>query len=250
MLKVNHLSKVFTDKTVDGVVAVKDLSFETEAGQIIGILGMNGAGKSTTLRMLATVLKPSTGKAFLNGVDMHQNSLEVRRSIGFLSGSTGLYKRLTARETMTYFARLNGMPEDKIKSRIEELTELLNMSEFINRRCEKLSTGQKQKVNIGRTIIHDPSLLILDEATTGLDVVAKQSIINFVDHMRNDKRVILFSTHHMDEVELLCDRLIILHKGELVAQGTVDEVPKSLDCTNLNEVFKKYAEEAEAEVSV
>lgn len=250
MLKVNHLSKVFTDKTVDGVVAVKDLSFETEAGQIIGILGMNGAGKSTTLRMLATVLKPSTGRAFLNGVDMHQNSLEVRRSIGFLSGSTGLYKRLTARETMAYFARLNSMPEDKIKSRIEELTELLNMFEFIDRRCEKLSTGQKQKVNIGRTIIHDPSLLILDEATTGLDVVAKQSIINFVDHMRNENRVILFSTHHMDEVKLLCDRIIILHKGELAAQGTVEEVSESLGCNNLNEVFKKYAEEAEAEVSV
>ena len=247
MLKVSNLCKVFTDKTVDGVKAVDDLTFEAHSGQIIGVLGMNGAGKSTTLRMLATVLKPSSGKCYLNGADMHENSLEVRKSIGFLSGSTGLYKRLTARETIIYFARLNGMDEARIKSRVEELIELLNMSEFIDRRCEKLSTGQKQKVNIGRTIIHDPSLLILDEATTGLDVVAKQSIINFVSHMRSDKRVILFSTHHMDEVEHLCDRIIILNKGELIAEGLKEEVPQQLGCDTLYEVFSKYADNAEVE---
>lgn len=246
MLEVNKLCKVFTDKTVHGVTAVKDLTFTAEAGQIVGVLGMNGAGKSTTLRMLATVLKPSSGKAFLDGANMHENSLEVRKSIGFLSGSTGLYKRLTARETIVYFARMNGMSEPDIKSRVVELVELLKMSEFIDRRCEKLSTGQKQKVNIGRTIIHDPSLLILDEATTGLDVVAKQSIINFVDHMRSEKRVILFSTHHMDEVDKLCDSIIILNKGELIAQGSKEEVPEQLGCQSLYEVFSKYADTAEA----
>lgn len=246
MLRVSNLCKVFTDKTVDGVKAVNDLSFDAEAGQIIGVLGMNGAGKSTTLRMLATVLKPTSGKTFLNGADMHENSLEVRKSIGFLSGSTGLYKRLSARETMVYFARMNGMSEVDIKVRVDELVELLKMSEFIDRRCEKLSTGQKQKVNIGRTIIHDPSLLILDEATTGLDVVAKQSIINFVDHMRSEKRVILFSTHHMDEVDKLCDSIIILNNGELIANGLKEEVPRSLGCENLYEVFSKYADKAEA----
>ena len=248
MLKVDNLSKIFADKTVDGVKAVNHLSFEAEPGQIIGVLGMNGAGKSTTLRMLATVLKPSSGKCFLNGADMHENSLEVRKSIGFLSGSTGLYKRLTAKETIVYFARLNGMAEPEIKSRVDELVKLLNMEEFIDRRCEKLSTGQKQKVNIGRTIIHDPSLLILDEATTGLDVVAKQSIINFVDHMKSDKRVILFSTHHMDEVDLLCDRIIILNKGELITEGLKGEVPAQLGCENLYEVFSKYADKAEVQV--
>ena len=248
MLKVSNLCKVFTDKTVDGVKAVNNLSFDAESGQIIGVLGMNGAGKSTTLRMLATVLRPSSGKCYLDGAGMHENSLEVRKSIGFLSGSTGLYKRLTAKETMIYFARLNGMDESTIKSRVDELIQLLNMSEFIDRRCEKLSTGQKQKVNIGRTIIHDPSLLILDEATTGLDVVAKQSIINFVSHMRSDKRVILFSTHHMDEVEHLCDRIIILNKGELIAEGPKEEVPQQLGCDSLYEVFSKYADKAGEEV--
>lgn len=240
MLKVNSLSKHFVDKSVNGVLAVNNLSFEVENGKILGILGMNGAGKSTTLRMLSTIFTPTSGEIFLNGVNMHNNILEIRKSIGFLSGSTGIYKRLTARETLTYFARLNFLSEEKIKSRIAELTELLNMGEFIDRRCEKLSTGQKQKVNIGRTIIHDPTLLILDEATTGLDVVAKQSIINFIKQMRSPNRVILFSTHHMDEVEMLCDSIIILHKGQLVAQGTPQEVPSHFNCQTLNEVFQSF----------
>ena len=204
---------------------------------------MNGAGKSTTLRMLSTVINPTSGEAFLNNVDMHKESLQVRRSIGFLSGTTGLYKRLTARETMTYFARLNDMAESDIKSRIDELVSLLGMEEFIDRKCEKLSTGQKQKVNIGRTIIHNPSLLILDEATTGLDVVATQSIISFINHMKSDERVILFSTHHMDEVETLCDRILVLHQGNLVAEGKIEAVLKSLECGSLQEVFAKYAEQ-------
>ncbi len=243
MLKVNHLTKHFVDKSVNGVTAVKNLSFEVESGKILGILGMNGAGKSTTLRMLSTIFTPTSGEILLNGVSMQSNMLEIRKSIGFLSGSTGIYKRLTARETLTYFARLNFLSEEKIKTRIAELTELLNMGEFIDRRCEKLSTGQKQKVNIGRTIIHDPTLLILDEATTGLDVVAKQSIINFIKQMRSPNRVILFSTHHMDEVELLCDSIIILHKGELVAEGTPEEVVAKFNCQTLNEVFQTLVPE-------
>lgn len=242
MLIVNKLRKVFTDKSSQEIVAVNDLSFQANAGEIVGILGMNGAGKSTTLRMLATVINPSSGEILLNNTNMRKNSLEVRRSIGFLSGTTGLYKRLTARETMVYFARLNGMKKNIIKERIDELAGLLGMEEFIDRKCEKLSTGQKQKVNIGRTIIHNPSLLILDEATTGLDVVATQSIINFINHMKNDQRVILFSTHHMHEVETLCDRVMILHKGKLVAEGKTADVPAQLGCQNLQDVFAQYAD--------
>jgi sodium transport system ATP-binding protein len=203
---------------------------------------MNGAGKSTALRMLATVISPSSGEMLLDELNMQKEPLKVRRSIGFLSGSTGLYKRLTARETMVYFARLNSMEKAAIDQRISEIVVLLGMEEFIDRKCEKLSTGQKQKVNIGRTIIHNPSLLILDEATTGLDVVATQSIINFINHMKNDKRVILFSTHHMHEVETLCNRVLILHKGKLIAEGKTSEVPGQLGCENLQEVFSKYAD--------
>jgi len=246
MLKVCGLTKIFCDKDGRDIAAVKNLSFDAKSGEIVGVLGMNGAGKSTTLRMLSTILKPSSGTAFLEGLDLYEDSLAVRGSIGFLSGSTGLYKRLTARETMTYFAELNGMAKAEISQRIDELVELLSMQEFIERKCEKLSTGQKQKVNIGRTIIHDPSLLILDEATTGLDVVAKQSIINFVKHMKAPGRVVLYSTHHMDEVDDLCDRVLILHKGRLIAQGETSQVPSQLGCKTLSEVFAKYADKVGA----
>ncbi|MCH2204549.1 MAG: ATP-binding cassette domain-containing protein [Lentisphaerales bacterium] len=242
MLKISNLRKVFLDRKSNEIEAVKGLSLDVEAGQILGLLGMNGAGKSTTLRMLSTVINPTSGEAILDSVNMHEDPMDVRRSIGFLSGSTGLYKRLTARETISWFAQLNGMTKSDITQRIEEIVELLNMSEFIDRKCEKLSTGQKQKVNIGRTIIHNPSLLILDEATTGLDVVAKQSIIDFIKHMKNDKRVILFSTHHMDEVHELCDSIAVLNKGELIGKGAVDNVLQQQNCSTLGELFGRYAE--------
>ena len=242
MLKLSKLRKVFLDRKSNEIEAVKELTLHVNAGQILGLLGMNGAGKSTTLRMLSTVINPTSGDAFLNDTNMHENPMEVRRSIGFLSGSTGLYKRLTARETISWFAQLNGMTKSDINRRIEELVELLNMSEFIDRKCEKLSTGQKQKVNIGRTIIHDPSLLILDEATTGLDVVAKRSIIDFIKHMKNDNRVILFSTHHMDEVDELCDSIAVLNQGALIGSGTVETVLKDQGCSSLGELFGQYAE--------
>ena len=242
MLKLSNLRKVFLDRKSNEIEAVKGLTLNVEAGQILGLLGMNGAGKSTTLRMLSTVINPSSGYASLNGINMHESPMEVRRSIGFLSGSTGLYKRLTARETISWFAQLNGMTKSAINQRINELVDLLNMSEFIDRKCEKLSTGQKQKVNIGRTIIHDPALLILDEATTGLDVVAKQSIIDFIHHMKNEKRVILFSTHHMDEVHELCDSIAVLNKGELIGSGKIDDVLANQECKGLGELFGRYAE--------
>jgi sodium transport system ATP-binding protein len=242
MLKLNQLRKVFVDRKNNEIEAVKSLHLDVPAGQIVGVLGMNGAGKSTTLRMLSTVIKPTSGQALLDGVDMHENPMDVRRSIGFLSGSTGLYKRLTARETITWFAQLNGMTKSDISRRLKDLVELLNMSEFIDRKCEKLSTGQKQKVNIGRTIIHDPSLLILDEATTGLDVVAKRSIIDFIKHMKNDQRVILFSTHHMDEVDELCDSIAVLNQGELIGSGTTADVLAKQECSTLGELFGRYAD--------
>jgi len=242
MLEVRDLSKVFTDKKSRDVIAVDKLTFTAKAGEIIAVLGMNGAGKSTTLRMLSTIISPTSGSITLNGEDIHNGTSHIRQSIGFLSGSTGLYKRLTARETIEFFARINGMSNEQIKVSIERISELMSMGDFLDRPCEKLSTGQKQKVNIARTIIHQPSLLILDEATTGLDVVAQQSIINFIRHMRNDQRVILFSTHHMDEVEALCDRVIILHKGKLIAEGRTNEVAAQMGHNSLQEIFAEYAE--------
>ncbi|NQZ58498.1 MAG: ATP-binding cassette domain-containing protein [Lentisphaeraceae bacterium] len=244
MLKVTNLSKVFTNKDSNDITAVDCLNFEAKAGEIIAVLGMNGAGKSTTLRMLSSILTPTSGSIELNGQDLHNEELNIRSNIGFLSGSTGLYKRLTARETIRFFAQLNGMSKKDIASNIEKIATLMNMHDFLDRHCEKLSTGQKQKVNIARTIIHQPSLLILDEATTGLDVVAKQSIINFIQQMKNDQRVILFSTHHMDEVEALCEKVIILHKGKLIASGLTSEVPAKLGYNKMSDIFAAYAETA------
>lgn len=245
MLKVDKLSKVFIDSKGEEIQAVDELSFTCATGEIVGILGMNGAGKSTTLRMLSTVIHPSSGCAKIGDINITDHPEEIRRNIGFLSGSTGLYNKLTAKETLLYFAQLHGMSKKETLVKIAELSQLLDMNDFIDRTCEKLSTGQKQKVNICRTIIHDPDLLILDEATTGLDVVAKQSIINFIQHFRS--KAILFCTHHMDEVYQLCDKVLLLHKGKRLAFGTIEEVCQQFDAKDLNEVFARYADQMQTD---
>lgn len=248
MLKVENLSKTFIDSKGDELKAVNELSFSCATGEIVGILGMNGAGKSTTLRMLSTVLHPTSGTASLGDINIIDHPEDVRKNIGFLSGSTGLYKKLTAKETLLYFAQLHGMKKQETLQKISELSQLLDMDDFLDRTCEKLSTGQKQKVNICRTIIHDPDLLILDEATTGLDVVAKQSIINFIHHFSS--KAILFCTHHMDEVYQLCDKVLLLNKGQRLAFGTIEEVCQEFDAKDLNEVFARYADKMTQSSSV
>ena len=242
MLKVEHLRKVFYDREKKDFAAVKDLSFECKGGEILGLLGMNGAGKTTSLRMLSTMIKPTSGSGSLGGFDLVEQAGEVRRRIGFLSGSTGLYKKLTARETLNYFGQLNNLSKDQLKESVSSLVELLGMSDFIDRKCEKLSTGQKQKVNICRTIIHNPDVLILDEATTGLDVVAAQAIISFIRHIRDQGKAVVFSTHHMDEVEELCQRVVILHQGAVLAYGTIPEVLAQFEVKNLREIFASLPE--------
>ena len=240
MLKVEKLRKVFHDRHGEEIVAVNDLSFECKGNEIIGVLGMNGAGKSTTLRMLSTVISPTSGQITLNGEDMIENAESIRNSIGLLTGTTGLYRKLTARETLYFFADLHGMKKSDTKVKIDELVELLDMHEIIDRKCEKLSTGQKQKVSIARTIIHDPTLLILDEATTGLDVVATQAIVSFIRHVKSPSKAILFCTHRMEEVHQLCDRILILHQGKKLALGTVEEVCQQFDCKDLGEIFSRF----------
>lgn len=239
MLKIEHLRKVFYDKNKQEIVAVNDLSFSCAKGEIVGLVGMNGAGKSTTLRMLSTVITPTSGSGTLGDLDLIEDSTKIRSQIGFLSGTTGLYKKLTARETLKYFADLAGLESEQSTQRINELVSILKMEEFIDRRCEKLSTGQKQKVNISRTIIHDPSLIILDEATTGLDVVAAKSIIDFIKSARNDGKSILFSTHHMEEIEELCDKIIIIHHGKTLAFGTKEEIREQFNGLSIREILVK-----------
>lgn len=237
LVQAFSLEKRYKDKKRGIIEAVKGVSFEAHAGEIFGLLGPNGAGKTTTLRILATILKPSGGTATLAGHDVVKDPDSVRRSLGFMSGDTGLYARLSAREMIAYFGQLYGLEGDELKRRVEVTKEYLDMDDFFEGRCGKLSTGQKQKVSIARTIVHDPPVLILDEPTSGLDVLASRNIVNFIRKAHDDGKCIILSTHDMGEAERMCDRIGIIHNGLLVAVGTKEELFDQYSVMNLEEVF-------------
>ena len=220
MVEAKALAKTYAGFRGKRTEAVRDISFTCHAGEVFGLLGPNGAGKTTTLRMLSTVLLPTHGTAILDGHDVCQDPSAVRRAIGFLSGNTGLYPRLTPREVLTYFGKLYGLERDHIEQRIAELAELFAMVDFLDKRCDDLSSGMKQKVNVARTVMHDPQILILDEPTVGLDVLASRTIVDFVRSYRDMGRCVIFSTHIMGEVSRLCDRLAIIHKGTVQFDGS------------------------------
>lgn len=233
MVIVKGLSKRFKDLEV-----VKGISFEAKEGEVLGLLGENGAGKTTTLRVLATMLKPSDGTAEINGHDLIKDPDGVRAQIGILfGGEVGLYDRLSARENIRYFAELNNMEKGKIDERIDELSKMLDMSEYIDKRVAKFSRGMKQKVAIARAIVHDPKVMLLDEPTAGLDVTSSRIIDDFIGSCKKEGKVIIFSSHTMSEVEKLCDRVVIMHKGEVVAEGTIDELKSHFGNDDLEEVF-------------
>ncbi len=235
MIEVDGLVKRFY--TPDPVVAVGGVSFRAEPGEIFGLLGPNGAGKTTTLRMLSTLIQPDEGTARLGGHDIREAPEEVRASIGYLSTTTGLYGRLTAREMLIYFARLQGVADPK--GRAEQLIERFGIGDFANQRCERLSTGMGQKVSIARAIVHDPPILIMDEPTTGLDVLVSQTLLGFIEEAKEAGRCVLFSTHIMSEAERLCDRIAIIHKGEIRANGTLDELRAQTGEHYLERIFIK-----------
>jgi sodium transport system ATP-binding protein len=203
--------------------AVRDVSFHCAPGEVLGLLGPNGAGKTTTLRILSTALQPDGGSAHIDGLDLVAEPLEARKRIGFLSGSTGLYGRLSARENVEYFGKLHGMDAARIKRRCDELFEQLQMHDFAHKRADHLSTGMKQKTAIARTVIHEPSVVILDEPTTGLDVMSSKILLDFIASYRALKIPLIFSTHHLHEVDKLCDRVCIINKGLSAFTGTVEE---------------------------
>lgn len=223
-----------------------DVSFTCEPGRIYGLLGANGAGKTTTLRLLATLLKPTTGAALIAGCDVATQPAQTRACVGFLAASTALYTRLSARETIAYFGRLHGMDDDLIAARTEQLSAALGMAEFIDRRVATYSTGMKQKTSIARTLVHDPQVLILDEPTLGLDVMAARGIVQFVRDCRDRGKTVIYSTHIMSEVEKLCDRVGIIHGGRLLAEGTLDELRDRHGERDLEEIFVKVAGGEEA----
>ena len=239
MIEAHQLTKIFKDKKRGEIRAVDGVSFRAAPGQIYGLLGANGAGKTTTLRLLATLLQPSGGTATVAGFDVAREPERVRANVGFLAASTALYGRLTAREMITYFGELNGLALPEIKVRIKRLSEELDMAEFLDRRCDKFSTGMKQKTSIARTLIHDPAVMIFDEPTLGLDVMTARAIVRFVRECRDRGKTVIYSTHVMSEVEKLCDHVGIIHGGRLVTEGTIPELRTRFGEQDMEEVFVK-----------
>jgi sodium transport system ATP-binding protein len=230
---VDSLSKSF-----GATEAVADLSFAIAPGEIYGLLGPNGAGKTTTLRVLVGILQPTRGSVRVAGLDVVGDPLGVRQRLGFLTNTTGLYPRLTGRELLRYFARLYGLAPDAAAARIEALAQALRLGSFYDRRCEALSTGERQRLSIARAVLHDPAVLVLDEPTAGLDVLASRFLRDFVRAERDRGKAVVFSTHYLAEAELLCDRIGLLHEGRLLAEGT----PPALralagDASSLEEAF-------------
>jgi sodium transport system ATP-binding protein len=239
MIEAHNLTKTFKDKKRGVITAVDNVSFTCRPGQIYGLLGANGAGKTTTLRMLATLLQPTSGSATMAGHDVATAGVQVRANVGFLAASTALYGRLTAREMIAYFGELNGLGEAALKARIKQLADELDMHEFLDRRCDKFSTGMKQKTSIARTLIHDPAVMIFDEPTLGLDVMTARAIVKFVRECRNRGKTVIYSTHVMSEVEKLCDVIGIIHDGKLVAEGTLAELQARFGEKDMEEIFVK-----------
>jgi sodium transport system ATP-binding protein len=241
---VRQLSKVFHDDSRGEVRAVDGIEFECRAGEIFGLLGANGAGKTTTLRILSTILKPTAGTASLMGHDVEDDPESVRRKLGFHSATTALYPRLTARETLDFFARINGYPTRRVAERVQTLVARFGLGEYAGALVDRLSQGMKQKVSIARTIAHDPPVLIFDEPTVGLDVLNAIELRNIIAELRAEGKTILFSTHIMSEAEKLCDRIAILHRGRIHACDTLANLRVATGQHYLEDIFVHYVERA------
>jgi sodium transport system ATP-binding protein len=253
MIQVENLYKEFeltrqqrkelntTDKKT---IPVNGIQFTCEPGKIFSLLGPNGAGKTTTLRMLATIFKPTKGSVHIAGIDAVKHPGEARKKIGFLTGSTGLYARLTPNELIQYFADLYAVSPSDFIQRKERLYTLLDMHDFQNKRIGKLSTGMKQKVSICRTMIHDPEVLIFDEPTSGLDVITAENIIELIKDCKNQGKTVIFSSHIMSEVDLLCDELAIIHKGNLLFDGSMANFRSQMQAPNLTAEFIRIVQQS------
>lgn len=243
MIEAQQLCKHFHSKKRGQIRAVDGVSFRCQPGEIYGLLGANGAGKTTTLRMLATILQPTDGTARVAGYDVVTQAEKVRANVGFLSTATALYGRLSAQEMVEYFGRLHGLEQAVLRRRIDEIFERLEMDEFRERRCDKLSTGMKQKVSIARTLVHDPPVMIFDEPTLGLDVMTARTIVAFIRECRQQGKTVLFSTHVMSEAEKLCDTIGIIHRGRILAEGTLAQFRERYGNHDLEEIFVRVVGE-------
>ena len=245
MIEVVNLRKDFEDLRKGCVTAVEDVSFDVQEGEIYGLLGPNGAGKTTCLRVLSTVLKPTSGRVTIDGHNVAVEPEAVRSSIGFMSCNTGIYDRMTAWEMVEYFGRLYGIEGDGLRDRINDIFETLQMTEIKDLLGSKMSTGMKQKVSIARAIVHDPPVMIFDEPTSGLDVLVARKLLDAIQRLRDDGKCIIFSTHIMREVEKLCDRIAVIHRGKILASGSISELEDKYDEPDMEELFFKLINESE-----
>ena len=244
-IRVEGLGKRFYDQGRGEVRAVDGIDFVCRRGEIFGLLGANGAGKTTTLRMLSTVLQPSAGEAWVDGLSVTEQPALVRRRLGFYSASTALYPRLSARETLEFFARINRYPGD-VGARVESVIERFGIGPFAEARIENLSSGMKQKVSIARTVVHDPPVVIFDEPTVGLDVLNALALIDAIRDLRSDGKTVLFSSHIMSEAEKLCDHLAIMHGGRILVQDSLPGLRQATGEHYLEDIFVHYVADADS----
>jgi sodium transport system ATP-binding protein len=237
LIQVKELRKVFHDRKKGEIPAVRGISFTCQPGRVFGLLGRNGAGKTTTLRMLATILAPTSGTAEVAGFDILRQGADVRRNIGYLSGDTKLYNRLTGREILGYFGALAGMDAAAVTKRVAQLSGTFDLGDVLSKRVGNMSTGMKQRLSIARVVLHDPPVLIFDEPTSGLDVIGAREVLRIVQDFRGRGRTVIFSTHIMTEAEKICDEVAIIERGSILAQGTVAELRKRVDGGALEDAF-------------
>lgn len=242
--KARQKKEVKDPREGDGVFhAVKNVSLNVEPGKVLGLLGPNGAGKTTTLRMLSTALQPTSGQILIDGKDVTKDPIYATKQIGFLSGKTGLYHRLTVQENVEYFGRMHGLSKEVLAERVEQIFTLLDMHSFASKRADDLSTGMTQRASIARAVIHNPRVLVFDEPTTGLDVISAKTVLDFIESYRGTKMSVIFSTHHLHEVEQLCDQVCLIDLGESKFFGTTEEFRQISETGDLYSSFLKLVEQ-------
>lgn len=243
MIKVENLTKVFikTNKKKEkkSFTAVDNISFTAEDGKVVGILGPNGAGKTTLLRMIAGIMEPNNGSVTIDEKTYKDNEVEIKKNLAFLSGNTKIYDSISPYELLKMCADIYEVPKEEQEKRIKDIANILKMNDFLYNRISKLSTGQTQRVNISRCLIHNPKYYILDEATSGLDIITSQIILDFIKDEKDKGKTILYSTHYMEEAENICDDIIMINKGKIIATGTPDKIKKDTKTTNLRDAFFK-----------
>lgn len=241
MIEVINLSKKFVknvnkNKTIS-FLANDNISFTAKQGEVLGILGPNGAGKTTLLRMIAGIMEPTSGEVLVDSLNYKKNEIEIKSQIAFLSGNTKLYKDISAFELLKMCGEYYNIPSNELDKRIKEIIEEFDMSSFIHQKIDNLSTGQAQRVGLARCVVHNPKYYILDEATSGLDIILSQIVLNFIKKEKERGKCILYSTHYMEEAENICDKVILVHKGKVIKTGTPKSIEKDTNTTNLRDAF-------------